>query len=176
MNIANRTFCTTFTFLAALCVPLAYAADEPKAPAPGSAPATSSMPAPTSTPAATSAPTSAPENAPAGAPKASGGGETGLAAVYSDRLNGRKTASGARYDRNRLTAAHKTLPFGTRVKVTNISNHKTVTVQVNDRGPTQAGRILDLSPAAAKALGIRPKGMAEATAEVVAEAPTPAKK
>ncbi|MEP6656274.1 MAG: septal ring lytic transglycosylase RlpA family protein [Betaproteobacteria bacterium] len=118
----------------------------------------------------------APPSAAAAAPKASGGGETGLAAVYSDRLNGRKTASGMRYDRGRLTAAHKTLPFGTRVKVTNNSNHKTVTVQINDRGPAQAGRILDLSPAAAKALGIKPKGMAEVTTEVVAEAPGRAKK
>jgi rare lipoprotein A len=109
-------------------------------------------------------------------PATSGGAETGLAAVYSDKLHGRKTASGERYNRAGLTAAHKTLPFGTRAKVTNTKNQKTVTVRINDRGPLQAGRILDLSPAAAKALGIRPKGMGEVTLEVVGEAPKPQKK
>ena len=103
----------------------------------------------------------------------SGGRETGLAAVYSDKLHGKKTASGEVYDRNALTAAHKTLPFGTRVKVTNDKNKKSVTLRINDRGPTQAGRILDISPKAAKALGIKPTAMAEVTAEVVGE---PAKK
>ena len=96
--------------------------------------------------------------------------ETGLAAVYSNRLHGRKTASGQRYDRNALTAAHKTLPYGTRVKVTNNKNHKSVVLRINDRGPTQAGRILDISPRAAKALGMRPTAMAEVTAEVVTPA------
>jgi len=105
------------------------------------------------------------------APAAAATGESGLAAVYSDRLHGRKTANGERYDRNRLTAAHKTLPFGTRVKVTNVKNQKSVTVRINDRGPTQAGRVLDLSPAAARSLGIRPIGMGEVTLEVVGEAP-----
>jgi hypothetical protein len=71
--------------------------------------------------------------------------ETGLAAVYSNRLHGRKTASGERYDRNALTAAHKTLPYGTRVKVTHNKKHKSVVLRINDRGPTQAGRILDLT-------------------------------
>lgn len=98
--------------------------------------------------------------------------ETGLAAVYSDKLHGRKTASGERYDRSRLTAAHKTLPFGTRVKVTHAQNQKSVTVRINDRGPVQAGRILDLSPTAARAIGIGPRGMAEVSAQVV-EAPPP---
>ena len=102
--------------------------------------------------------------------------ERGLAAVYSDRLNGRKTASGERYDRTKLTAAHKTLPFGTQVKVTNAKNQKSVVIRINDRGPTQAGRILDLSPAAAKALGIHRLGMGEVTAEVVGEAPKGGKK
>lgn len=100
--------------------------------------------------------------------------ETGLAAVYSDKLHGKKTASGERYDRNALTAAHKTLPFGTQVKVTNDKNKKSVTLRINDRGPTQAGRILDISPRAAKALGIKPTAMAEVTAEVVSD-PAPRK-
>ena len=102
--------------------------------------------------------------------------ETGLAAVYSDRLHGRKTASGEVYDRNKMTSAHKTLPFGTEVKITNVKNQKTATVRINDRGPTQAGRILDISPRVAKALGIHPRGMAEVTAEVVGEAPQGGKK
>ena len=90
-----------------------------------------------------------------------------MAAVYNHRLSGHKTANGERYDANRLTAAHKTLPFGTKVKVTNVKNQKTVTVRINDRGPTQAGRILDLSTAAAQKLGIKPTAMAEVSTEVV---------
>jgi rare lipoprotein A len=97
--------------------------------------------------------------------------ETGLAAVYSDRLHGRKTASGERYDRSQLTAAHKTLPFGTRVKVTHTKSNKSVIVRINDRGPVQVGRILDLSPTAARAVGIGPNGMGEVSAQVVEAAP-----
>jgi len=126
-------------------------------------------PAKAAGPASMSAPSAA---APAlAAPAATATGETGLAAVYSDRLHGRKTASGERYDRSRLTAAHKTLPFGTQVKVTHAKNQKSVTVRINDRGPMQAGRILDLSPAAAKAIGIGPKAMGDVTAEVVGQTP-----
>ena len=113
---------------------------------------------------------------PATAPAAAAGAaESGLAAVYSDKLHGRPTASGQRYDRSRLTAAHKTLPVGTLVKVTNPKNNKSVTVRINDRGPVQAGRILDLSPAAARSLGIGPKSMAEVNAQVVGTAPQRAK-
>src|ERR1700761_7115074 len=71
--------------------------------------------------------------------------ETGIAAVYSSALNGHVTASGQRYDPTKLTAAHKTLPYGTKIKVTNPKNNKSVVVRVNDRGPMQSGRILDLS-------------------------------
>ena len=157
MNFPHRLSHSALALLALACSPLTNAADAPKAAAAASAPAAAS---------ATPAPA-----APAAAPAPSGGAETGLAAVYSDKLNGRKTASGERYDRNALTAAHKTLPFGTRVKVTNSKNQKTVTVRINDRGPVQAGRILDLSPAAAKVLGISAKGMGDVSAEVVGEAP-----
>jgi rare lipoprotein A len=80
-------------------------------------------------------------------------------------MQGRKTASGEPYDRALLTAAHKTLPFGTRVKVTH--KHKTVTVRINDRGPFTPGRIVDLSPAAARALGIDPRGIGAVKVEVV---------
>ena len=149
---------SALALLAVACSPVAHAADAQK-PA-----ASASMPA---------APSPA---VPAAAPAPAVGAETGLAAVYSDKLNGRKTASGERYDRNALTAAHKTLPFGTRVKVTHSKNQKSVTVRINDRGPLQAGRILDLSPAAAKVLGIGAKGMGNVSAEVVGEAPKSGKK
>jgi rare lipoprotein A len=93
--------------------------------------------------------------------------ETGLAAVYSMALNHHKTASGQMYDASKFTAAHKTLPFGTKIKVTNVKNHKSVVVHVTDRGPVQSGRILDLSPAAAARIGIGKKQMREVTLEVV---------
>jgi rare lipoprotein A len=133
-------------------------------------------PAPAAPAAATTAPPPAAAPAPAApapaaAPAAASGVETGLAAVYSDKLNGRKTASGEIYDRNKLTTAHKTLPFGTKVKITNVKNDKSVVLRVNDRGPTQAGRVVDISPAAAKALGISTKGMAEVRVEVAEAAP-----
>jgi rare lipoprotein A len=118
----------------------------------------------------------APTSAASSAASTSGKVETGLAAVYSDRLHGRKTASGQRYDRNAFTAAHQTLPFGTRVRVTNEKNHKSVILRINDRGPTQAGRILDISPRAAKALGIRRTAMTQLTAEVTNEPPRRNKK
>lgn len=104
---------------------------------------------------------------PAASSTETGASETGLAAVYSDRLHGRKTASGQVYDRSKMTAAHKTLPFGTQVKITNLKNNKTANARINDRGPTQAGRILDISPAVAKALGIKPKAMAEVRMDVI---------
>jgi rare lipoprotein A len=91
---------------------------------------------------------------------------SGLAAVYSDRLNGHKTASGKRYDKTALTAAHPSLPFGSKVKITNEKNGKSVVVTINDRGPTQPERVVDISQAAAKKLGIGPKGMAPVKMEV----------
>jgi rare lipoprotein A len=142
--------------LAFTCAATGYAQDAAKTAAPPSASAAK--------------PAGAAAGPPVGAIAPAAPAETGLAAVYSDRLNGRKTASGQVYDRNKLTAAHKSLPFGTLVKVTNLKNQKTVTVRINDRGPTQTGRILDLSPQAARALGIRPTGMAEVSAEVAQEA------
>ena len=87
--------------------------------------------------------------------------ETGLAAVYSDKLAGHVTASGKKYDPNKLTAAHKTLPFGTHVRVTNTKNGKSVVLRITDRGPRQANRILDITPRAAHSLGIRKTAMGE---------------
>ncbi len=81
---------------------------------------------------------------------ASAGGETGLASYYGSEFQGRRTANGEVYDENKLTAAHRTLPFGTRVRVTNLTNGKSVVVRINDRGPFRGGRIIDLSRRAAR--------------------------
>lgn len=86
---------------------------------------------------------------------------SGVAAVYSDKLNGRKTASGARFDNGKLTAAHKTLPFGTKVRLTNPKSKKAVVVTINDRGPVQPDREFDISKAAARQLGLRPVSLTE---------------
>jgi rare lipoprotein A len=95
----------------------------------------------------------------------------GLAAYYSNRLDGRKTASGQIFDQSALTAAHPTLPFGTKVKVTNTKNGRSVVVRINDRGPTQPGRVIDLSRAAAGKLAMLRAGLVPVKLEVVAEAP-----
>jgi rare lipoprotein A len=98
--------------------------------------------------------------------------QTGLAAVYSHRLSGHRTASGQRYNPKALTAAHQTLPFGTKVKVTNVKNGKSVVLRINDRGPTQPNRILDVSAAAAHALGFGKHGLVEVKLEVVGAHPS----
>jgi rare lipoprotein A len=77
--------------------------------------------------------------------------ETGIASIYA--YSGEKTANGERANPTGLTAAHKTLPFGTRVRVTNKRNGKSVVVRINDRGPFVRGRIIDLTPAGARAIG-----------------------
>ena len=87
--------------------------------------------------------------------------ETGIASYYAHKYHGRTTASGERFDMNDMTAAHKTLPFGTRVRVTNLSNGKSITVRINDRGPFVKGRIIDLSLAAAKKLDMVNAGLAQ---------------
>ncbi|MBX2942310.1 MAG: septal ring lytic transglycosylase RlpA family protein [Cyclobacteriaceae bacterium] len=93
--------------------------------------------------------------------------QTGKASFYADRFEGRSTASGEKYKHNKLTAAHKTLPFGTILKVTNLANNQTVEVKVNDRGPYVEGRIIDLSKSAAEKLGFTNLGLAEVKLEVV---------
>lgn len=85
--------------------------------------------------------------------------ETGNASYYADKFEGKKTASGATFHQRKLTAAHKTLPFGTKIKVTNVTTGKTVKVKVNDRGPFVAGRIIDLSKRAAEKIGLVQKGI-----------------
>lgn len=89
--------------------------------------------------------------------------ETGKASFYADKFVGRKTASGAVFKQNKLTAAHKTLPFGTKVKVKNQANGKTVKVRINDRGPFIQGRIIDLSKKAAKRLDMVNAGVSDVT-------------
>jgi rare lipoprotein A len=98
--------------------------------------------------------------------------QTGLAAYYSHRLNGSRTANGERFSNTALTTAHQTLPFGTKVRITNVKNGKSVVLRVNDRGPTQPNRIVDVSRAAAVRLGFVRAGLTEVKLEVV-EAPRP---
>ena len=85
---------------------------------------------------------------------------SGRASYYGGRFHGRRTASGTRFDQNAMTAAHPTLPFGTRVRVTNLANRRSVLVRITDRGPFVRGRIIDLSRAAARQLGFLRKGIA----------------
>ncbi|TLX73073.1 septal ring lytic transglycosylase RlpA family protein [Labilibacter sediminis] len=87
--------------------------------------------------------------------------EQGKASYYADKFEGRKTASGEIYHHHLKTAAHRTLPFGTMVRVTNLSNNKTVDVKINDRGPFIAGRIIDLSKSAAQEIGAVQKGIVD---------------
>jgi rare lipoprotein A len=85
----------------------------------------------------------------------------GLASYYADSYEGKTTANGEIYRQGKITAAHKTLPFGTKVEVTNLSNNKTVVVRINDRGPYIRGRIIDLTKAAAKEIDMVGAGVAK---------------
>ena len=91
--------------------------------------------------------------------------ETGYASFYSDKFDGRSTSNGETFRQNKLTAAHKKIPFGTNVKVTNLSNDKSVIVRINDRGPFVSGRIIDLSKAAAKQIDMIGAGVAKVKIE-----------
>jgi rare lipoprotein A len=91
----------------------------------------------------------------------------GRASWYGERFHGRKTASGERFDMRAMTAAHRRLPFGTKVRVTNVENGRSVVVRINDRGPFGRGRIIDLSKAAAARIGMIRKGIVEVTLEVL---------
>jgi rare lipoprotein A len=93
--------------------------------------------------------------------------QSGKASFYADKFEGKPTASGEKYKHSKLTAAHKTLPFGTKIKVTNVANSKTVEVIVNDRGPYVDGRVVDLSKSAAELLGFVNQGIADVTVEVL---------
>jgi len=89
------------------------------------------------------------------------------ASWYGKKFDGRETANGETYDENALTAAHKSFPFGTILKITNPRNHKVVFVRINDRGPYIEGRSLDLSKGSAKALGILRRGVVNVKVEEV---------
>ena len=91
----------------------------------------------------------------------------GVASYYADEFHGRLTSNGETYDMNGLTAAHRTFPFGTKVRVTNLENNLTVIVRVNDRGPFKEGRIIDLTLGAAKDLEMIRNGTARVKLEVL---------
>ena len=107
-----------------------------------------------------------PEPSPTGS-----GAATGLASYYADKFEGRRTASGAVYHRDALTAAHRTLPFGTRVRVTRLETGRSVEVEINDRGPQRKDRIIDVSRRAAQSLDLVGVGVARVRIEVLE--PTP---
>jgi len=91
----------------------------------------------------------------------------GVASFYADDFHGHPTSNGETYDMHAFTAAHRTFPFGTAVRVTNLDNGKTVIVRVNDRGPFKEGRLIDLSFSAAKALGLVATGTARVRLDVL---------
>jgi len=91
----------------------------------------------------------------------------GIASWYGPGFHGRKTASGERFNQNALTAAHRSLPFGTRVKVTNLYNGRSVVVRINDRGPFTRGRIVDLSSGAARIIGLKSSGTAPVRIQIL---------
>lgn len=95
--------------------------------------------------------------------------EEGIAAYYSDVFHGKKTASGKIYNKNGLTAAHKTLPFDTLVRVTDLTNNKSVIVTITDRGPYSDKRIIDLSRAAAEEIDLIQRGIGPVRLEIIDE-------
>lgn len=93
--------------------------------------------------------------------------QTGKASFYADKFEGSSTASGEKYKHSKLTGAHKSLPFGTKVRITNLTNNESVEVIINDRGPYVDDRIIDLSRSAADKLGFINQGLAEVRLEVI---------
>ncbi len=153
----RRTPVLAATLLAALLgMNLAHAQAQTAAPAPA-APAMQAAPA-----AAPAAPAAA---TPAAA--ASADASEGKIAYYGQKFAGRKTASGQRFNPAAMTMAHKTLPFGTRVKVTNLVNNRSVVLRVNDRGPSTPDRIGDVSAGAARKLAMLRAGVVNARIEVL---------
>ncbi len=149
----------------AITLALCIAPVAAQSPAPASGAGTPAVPAVTAVPATGTTP-AADATAPSGV-------ETGKLAWYGRKFAGRRTASGEHFNPNALTMAHKTLPFGTHVKVTNSKNKKSVTLRVNDRGPMQGDRVGDVSLAAAQRLGMIRAGVIDAELQVVS---APAKK
>ena len=168
MKNSNANFALALAFAGSVLASTAIAqsASAPAAEAPK--PAASAAPA-----AAPAAPTPAPAAVPAPRAPAAASTDTmsGTAAWYGRKFNGRKTASGQVFNAGALTAAHPSLAFGSRVKVSNTKNKRSVTVVINDRGPTTPGRIIDVTQAAAQRLGFVRTGTAPVTLEVVGQAP-----
>lgn len=132
-----------------------------------SQPAPAPLPAPGAPPAQPSVPSSAPPVA-LGQPIAPGGySEQGVASWYGNPFNGRRTSNGEVYDMHEFTAAHRTLPFGSMVRVTNLSNGMQTEVRINDRGPFVANRVIDLSLSAAQAIGMVGPGTARVRLEMM---------
>ena len=94
-------------------------------------------------------------------------GEEGIASYYHNRFHGKATASGELYDKNKFSAAHKKLPFGSKVRVTNLANQKSVVVVINDRGPFTGNRIIDISYAAADSIDMIRKGVVKVRLEIL---------
>ncbi len=146
---------------ASVALAFSYSAQAQTAPA-ASVPAAAASPAP-ATPSEKPTPAAAPEKA------ATTDAMEGKLAYYGQKFNGRKTASGERFNAGAMTMAHKSLPFGTMVKVTNVKNSKSVVVRVNDRGPTAPDRVGDLSAAAASKIRMVRSGVIDAKLEVVGQ-------
>jgi rare lipoprotein A len=91
--------------------------------------------------------------------------QVGMGSYYGQELHGRRTASGERFNQSALTAAHRTARFGTWLKVTNLANGRSVIVRVNDRGPFTRGRVVDISAAAARQIGMHGRGVARVRVE-----------
>jgi len=115
------------------------------------------------------APQAPPPPPPPAPPPAPAFSQVGVASYYAKKFEDHKTADGERFDSKAFTAAHRTLPIGTMVRVTNLRNHRSVVVRINDRGPFSHKRIIDLSPAAAKALGIRDQGLMRVKIEAIGQ-------
>jgi rare lipoprotein A len=94
------------------------------------------------------------------APKAARGGQIGMASFYANKFQGRRTASGEVYRHGALTAAHRSLAFGRKARVTSLSSGRSVVVRINDRGPFVRGRVIDVSLSAARQLGMTSRGIA----------------
>jgi rare lipoprotein A len=144
---------------------LAGCAQQPVAPPVPQPPTTPAAPAAEPAP-TTQPPTASPE-------KPSRPTERGRVSLYGADFAGRTTASGERFDPEALTMAHRTLPFGTLVRVTNLANNRSVDVKVNDRGPAASNRIADLSLAAARKIGMLKDGVVDAILEVVPSTDSP---
>jgi rare lipoprotein A len=144
---------------------LSGCAQQPVPPQPEALPATPGAPPVAAPPPIQAAPT--PPAPSAQAEKLSRPTERGRVSLYGADFVGKTTASGERFDPEALTMAHRTLPFGTLVRVTNVANNRSVDVKVNDRGPAVSGRIADLSLAAARKIGMVKDGVVDAILEVV---------